>query len=338
MAHKDNRQKGLKVRGAFAKVSIMEQTPTSFEYNDLYSGLRFAIFPDHAEVTGVAESLFSVEVPAEVNGLPVTRIAPHAFEGQAVPEVWLPDSVTEIAAYGFSDCAALQEIELPADLSVIGPYAFYHCKALEAVTLHDALADVDNAAFLACENLREMTLLADHGNYGCLKPILSELFHEVRVTFEDAEGRFSVVFPEYFIEYIELPEARVFDEDTHGSGRVYRKFFNGKTFDIASYDNHFTIACLKDSPAQAGRVAVTRLLSPRGMIASAKERYEAWLAAHVQEACLPFAAAGDEEALTYLINAGILKKDDLPVFLDAARKSGRVQTVVRLMQAARQMG
>ena len=77
-----------------------------------------------------------------------TRIGWSAFDGSALTEVALPDSVTVIDGFAFCGCTGLNEIVIPAGVKEIGGCAFYDCKNLKAVYfLGNAPETVGECAF-----------------------------------------------------------------------------------------------------------------------------------------------------------------------------------------------
>lgn len=64
----------------------------------------------------------------------VTCIAPGALEGCChIPEIILPDTLTEIGAFAFKNCESITEITIPRSVTKIGKDAFKGCKKL---TIH----------------------------------------------------------------------------------------------------------------------------------------------------------------------------------------------------------
>lgn len=68
-----------------------------------------------------------VIIPSEINGYPVTTIDDHAFFGDSISSVSVPDSVTEIGVNAFYG-SDLQSIELPEGDITIGKGAFMETK------------------------------------------------------------------------------------------------------------------------------------------------------------------------------------------------------------------
>lgn len=69
----------------------------------------------------------------------------------------VPDGITEIAAFAFSNVTTLEKIHLPDSVEVIGPYAFQHCNAAE-LTVGNGLKEIGECAFWWMSRLTEMVL------------------------------------------------------------------------------------------------------------------------------------------------------------------------------------
>lgn len=70
----------------------------------------------------------------------------------------LPDSVTEIGDYAFSDCSGLTSIVIPDSVTVIGEAAFFDCTGLTTIAVPGSVTDIGNGAFAACVNLMQLTV------------------------------------------------------------------------------------------------------------------------------------------------------------------------------------
>ena len=108
-------------------------------------------------------------------------IAPQAFHGGKFRTVTIPDSVTEIGSYAFSECKNLGQIDLPDSVTVLGKSAFelcehlthatmprnltelseelfYCCSRLETVVLPEGILEIPNMMFMGCEAMKTLTL------------------------------------------------------------------------------------------------------------------------------------------------------------------------------------
>ena len=67
--------------------------------------------------------------------------AHHLYlNGQEVKDLVIPEGVTSISDYVFSDCSNLTSVTIPSSVTSIGSYTFSNCKALEAVHITDLAA------------------------------------------------------------------------------------------------------------------------------------------------------------------------------------------------------
>lgn len=75
----------------------------------------------------------------------------------------IPNTVTSISKYAFTNCANLKSINIPDSVKIIGRYAFYSSKSLARVTILGDLT-IDTCAFTYCEKLARVTI-ADSVKY-----------------------------------------------------------------------------------------------------------------------------------------------------------------------------
>ena len=72
--------------------------------------------------------------------------------------IYLPDGITTISDYAFSECKELEEVSLPETLQSIGAEAFYRCNKLDYVAITNGVKVVGLRVFAECESLVEVTL------------------------------------------------------------------------------------------------------------------------------------------------------------------------------------
>lgn len=79
-----------------------------------------------------------LEIPAEIDGVAVTKIAARAFEGMnMIEELTIPDSVTEIGNYAFRNATALKTVKIPTSATV-GTKILAGCTKLESLYIGGA--------------------------------------------------------------------------------------------------------------------------------------------------------------------------------------------------------
>ena len=149
------------------------QTALSYELNEQKDGYI---------VSSCGSSATSVEIPDEINGLPVVGIKGGAFENRSnltsvtignnvtsigswafsgcsgLTSITIPDSVTSIDSYAFSGCSGLTSITIPDSVTSIGYYAFSGCVSLTSVTIPDSMTSIDSYAFSGCSGLTSIVV------------------------------------------------------------------------------------------------------------------------------------------------------------------------------------
>ncbi len=82
------------------------------------------------------------------------------LNGELVTNLVIPDTVTEIKYYAFSNCTGLTSVTIPDSVTSIGSYAFYNCSGLTSVTIPDSVTSIGNSAFSGCTALTEINFNA----------------------------------------------------------------------------------------------------------------------------------------------------------------------------------
>ncbi|MCR4647288.1 MAG: leucine-rich repeat protein [Oscillospiraceae bacterium] len=105
---------------------------------------------DHIEITRYTSTKYVMEIPTEIEGLPVTKIAPGAFKGDPdIAYAYFPDTLEEVGEHAFEGCWQLTTLDFqsPEGVKKIGSYAFYNCQNLEAIVLPDSVEEIGAGAF-----------------------------------------------------------------------------------------------------------------------------------------------------------------------------------------------
>ena len=76
----------------------------------------------------------------------------------------IPESVTTIGKYAFSDCTNLITITIPTSVTTIGEYAFYECSNLTTITIPTSVTTIGKYAFSNCSNLTSIGITTDETN------------------------------------------------------------------------------------------------------------------------------------------------------------------------------
>ena len=99
-------------------------------------GLEYYPAPDgYAVDQGNTMYLEEIVIPSTYKGKAVTMIADNAFSEAKVKSITIPDSVTSIGDYAFSNCSGLTSVVIPDGVTSIGSNTFEGCSNLTEMTL-----------------------------------------------------------------------------------------------------------------------------------------------------------------------------------------------------------
>ena len=83
----------------------------------------------------------------------------YAFSpNQPITIYSIPDSVTEIRAWAFCNCTALEQIIIPDSVTEIGEGAFYQCESIRTIVIPESIEKIDDTAFRGCVNLETVII------------------------------------------------------------------------------------------------------------------------------------------------------------------------------------
>ncbi len=89
----------------------------------------------------------------------VTEIGEYAFsECCSLTSVNIPDSVTEIGEGAFGRCGSLESITIPKSVTKIANAAFWGCRSLKSVEIPESVTEIGEDAFRWCESLESITI------------------------------------------------------------------------------------------------------------------------------------------------------------------------------------
>lgn len=127
--------------------------PFAFRYQEIAEGAEIAI-------TGFNNPGGAVEIPAAIDGKPVTSIGEGAFEDDLITSVSIPAGVKTIGNAAFRRCSQLQTVTFAegSALASIGDNAFEGCQQLSGLQLPSGVTEIGQAAFNGCRALKEITI------------------------------------------------------------------------------------------------------------------------------------------------------------------------------------
>jgi len=101
----------------------------------------------------------SVKIGGGVTALKVQYTPSYkgSFEGCALKNVVIPDSVTEIGLKAFNNCNSLSSCTIGSGVTIIKSNAFQDCFGLNSVDIPNSVTKIDDSAFKGCESLTAVT-------------------------------------------------------------------------------------------------------------------------------------------------------------------------------------
>lgn len=129
-------------------------------------------------ITGSDETVTDVIIPAEINGVTITGIAPYAFaekdswgyvnENTMLKSVSIPNTVTEIGDCAFYLCTNLSNLRFMSgsSLTTIGEYAFFCCRSLTKLVIPAGTVAIGKSAFDGDGALTSLTIPDSVTNIG----------------------------------------------------------------------------------------------------------------------------------------------------------------------------
>ncbi len=220
-----------------------------------------------------------VEVPNEMDGLPVKEIGPYAFSGKSITHLALPKTVEKI-----------------------GRYAFYNSGQLSEVSFYSFIKDLGAGAFTGCHNVKKFRVKMVEGKPSCLKEFLTEISEEICVDYQDGKNFARLMFPEFYEEGVENTPARIIESHTHGSGIHYRNCFIRKEFQFEEYDRRFQMAMHQERFAFNLELVLGRLQYPYRLSESARIVYQEFLLEHFEEALCYLTENKELEKMSFLMD------------------------------------
>ena len=146
-------------------------------FNSTQQPQEFVIdeYDDHCVLVGLlSRELEHVDIPADINGKPVTTIGDGCFfDCKCIKTVLIPNSIKEIGVQAFAMCKDLIEIELPDSITNIGKCAFRDCTGLKRIVMSANLKTLETGTFSFCYLSDDVEITLKEG----LETIESRIFN-----------------------------------------------------------------------------------------------------------------------------------------------------------------
>ena len=176
--------------------AVISASAEDTEYlEDIYENLTYKKYADYVEISGViGKEITEVNIPAEIDGLPVTSIGNYAFAYfPELTSVTIPDSVTSIGEGAFF-LSRLTSVTILDSVTSIGDYAFKgELTSIEVPENNPAYTSENGVLFN-----KEKTILIAYpaGNTRTEYMIPSGVTSIARLAFSGCSGLTSVTIPD----------------------------------------------------------------------------------------------------------------------------------------------
>lgn len=281
----------------------------------------------------------NVVLPDDIDGIPVTAIAPYAFshsELDVKDEVWKSETAGFLKESHRIVAEEVTQIRLPEEMTDIGRYAFYRCRNLKKMIFSDGILEIGGGAFNGCQ-LSELEIYCNRGRKSALKSVLDEIRFQIhaRIYYRCQDGRqeiADILFPEHYEEAVENTPARILYTSHHGAGGYYRQCFFDRELDYKKYDELFVRAVTEENEDTILGLALGRLQYPVGLSEAAQQEYERYVKAHIGKAVLYCIANDSKDKLKFLAEQRYSTKESVEAGIDYAGTLKKTELVSMLME------
>ena len=94
-----------------------------------------------------------VSYPPQFLTTQTNSISEYMFYGSKLESIKLPNGVTSIEDFSFSDCSDLTSVTIPSSVNSIGKWAFWKCSNLLSLTIPSNVTSISDWAFSGCDGL-----------------------------------------------------------------------------------------------------------------------------------------------------------------------------------------
>lgn len=120
---------------------------------------QYTIIDGQATITGFSGEPETLEIPAVIEGSPVTEIRDNAFyKCASLKSVKLPETLEKMGHHCFFECTSLEEISIPDSTTDIGMGCFDGCSSLRKAVLSENLAILPESCFRDCSSLENIII------------------------------------------------------------------------------------------------------------------------------------------------------------------------------------
>ena len=255
---------------------------------------------EYIEITGYEGSVRDLVIPGTIDGLPVQRIAGHAFDGREdIEHVMLPESIRQIRAF-----------------------AFYNCIHLKAMTLDGRVRDYYDGNIRCDDALSLITIRIHERDYSLVKAMMGDSDNLLHFHLVQDDGQVCLTFPSFAYSGREDTHSRAIHFHVEGMGYSYRNCILKKEIRFGEYDQLFEVMQqLKSEQSTAADIAFGRLMYPYCLKDPDRLRYEEFLHGHAEALMEDILENGRVDRLRFMLEGELLPPQDMDAALRQAAGS-----------------
>ena len=133
---------------------------TSIEIPNSVTSIANYAFYDCTALTAVCISDLASWCNVDLGGRsnPLSNVCNLYLNGALLTELVIPEGVSKIKDWVFSNCCSLTSVTIPNSVTSIGNSAFYNCTGLTSVTIPSSVKSIESLAFGFCSNVKTITI------------------------------------------------------------------------------------------------------------------------------------------------------------------------------------
>lgn len=124
-----------------------------------YNSLNYKEYSDHIAIAPSKVTYKVLNIPSEIDGLPVTVIEPRAFQDNSdIVSVNFPDSIIEMGELAFYNCDGIETFVSPKNVTYISGQLFDQCDNLKEVIFSDNVTSINGTSIENCKSIERIVL------------------------------------------------------------------------------------------------------------------------------------------------------------------------------------
>ena len=147
------------------------------------------------------------------------------IDNEDITNLIIPEDVTEIGNYAFSDCTSLISVTIGNGVTLIGDVAFKNCNSLATITIPGSVTEIGNSAFSGCTGeliINSKIIETDYTKNNCPSKNYSSWLYNSKFTKLTIGDSVTKIGDYAFCEYSSLTSVTIGNGVTSIGGQAFR--------------------------------------------------------------------------------------------------------------------